>query len=442
MLMLVLKFGGTSVGKPERMRKIADLLLSTPGKKIVVLSALSGTTNTLVRIGDHLLSQSTDAAAREINELEKHYEAFIKDLFSTEAYKAIGQEIVSRYFSLFSLLAAGRFDDRSYRELLAQGELISTELFYHHLQERKISSRLLPALHFMSIDENNEPELDKISERLKPLVQILGNVDILVTQGYICRNNKNEIDNLKRGGGDYTASLIGAAIRASEIQIWTDIDGMHNNDPRIVKKTFPIAELTFDEASELAYFGAKILHPSTIVPAQRYGVPVRLKNTMDEKAAGTLISDKGSAGQFKAIAAKDGITAINVKSSRMLLAYGFLRKVFEVFEKYKTPIDMVSTSEVAVSVTIDDAKALSQIEEELKSLGSIEVDKNQTIICIVGNGLAEKEGVLKQVFASLGSVAVRMVSFGGSSNNISILLDTANKDKALNLLNEGLFNIK
>jgi len=293
----------------------------------------------------------------------------------------------------------------------------------------------------MSIDENNEPELDKISERLKPLVQILGNVDILVTQGYICRNHKNEIDNLKRGGSDYTASLVGAAIRATEVQIWTDIDGMHNNDPRIVKKTFPIAELTFDEASELAYFGAKILHPSTIVPAQRYGVPVRLKNTMDEKAAGTLISDKGSAGQFKAIAAKDGITAINVKSSRMLLAYGFLRKVFEVFEKYKTSIDMVSTSEVAVSVTIDDARELPNIEEELKSLGTIEVDRNQTIICIVGNRLAEKEGVLKQVFSSLSNLPVRMVSFGGSSNNISILLDTANKDKALNLLNEGLFGI-
>jgi aspartate kinase len=439
--MLVLKFGGTSVGKPERMRKIADLLLSTPGKKIVVLSALSGTTNTLVKIGDHLLAQSADAASREISDLEKHYEAFIKDLFSTEAYKAIGQEIVSRYFSLFRLLAAGRFDDRSYRELLAQGELISTELFYHHLQERKISSRLLPALHFMSIDENNEPELEKISERLKPLIQTLGNVDILVTQGYICRNHKNEIDNLKRGGSDYTASLIGAAIRASEVQIWTDIDGMHNNDPRIVKKTFPIAELTFDEASELAYFGAKILHPSTIVPAQRYGVPVRLKNTMDEKAAGTLISDKGTSGQFKAIAAKDGITAINVKSSRMLLAYGFLRKVFEVFEKYKTSIDMVSTSEVAVSVTIDDAKELPNIEDELKNLGTIEVDKNQTIICIVGNGLANKDGVLKQVFSSLAPIKVRMVSFGGSNNNISILLETANKEKALNLLNEGLFGL-
>lgn len=439
--MQVLKFGGTSVGKPERMKKIADLLMATPGKKIVVLSALSGTTNSLVKIGEYLLAESPGAAEREITSLEKHYGIFVRELFSSEAYKAIGHEIVSRYFSLFRLLAAGKFDDRGLRELLAQGELISTELFYHHLQERKIPSRLLPALHFMSIDENQEPELEKISERLGPLIQTLGTVDLLVTQGYICRNHKNEIDNLKRGGSDYTASLIGAAIKAAEIQIWTDIDGMHNNDPRIVKKTFPIAELTFEEASELAYFGAKILHPSTIVPAQKYGVPVRLKNTMDEQAAGTIISNKGSRGEFKAIAAKDGITAIRVKSSRMLLAYGFLRRVFEVFEKFKTSIDVVSTSEVAVSVTIDDNQFLPQIEDELRSFGSIEVDKNQSIICIVGNGLAEKEGVLKQVFNALGSIKVRMISFGGSNNNITIVLETVNKDKALNLLNEGLFGI-
>ncbi len=439
--MLVVKFGGTSVGKPERMKKIADLVLAMPGKKIVVLSALSGTTNALVRMGEHLIAQQQTAALQEITDLEKNYLNFTHELFSTSAYAAIGQEIVSRYFSLFRLLAAGKFDDRSYRELLAQGELISTELFYHHLQERKIGARMLPALHFMSIDENDEPELEKISERVRPLIETLGNVDILITQGYICRNHKNEIDNLKRGGSDYTASLIGAAIKAEEIQIWTDIDGMHNNDPRIVKKTVPIAELTFDEASELAYFGAKILHPSTIVPAQKMGVPVRLKNTMDEKAAGTIISDKGSRGQFKAIAAKDGIIAINIKSSRMLLAHGFLRRVFEVFEKYKTSIDMISTSEVAVSVTIDDDKHLNEIVGELKSFGTIEVDKNQSIICIVGNMLAEKEGVLTEVFHSLATVSIRMVSYGGSYNNISILVKTSQKEKALNLLNEGLFGL-
>jgi len=423
------------------MKKIANLVLSMPGKKIVVLSALSGTTNTLVRIGDHLLAQQSTAAEQEIAGLEKHYQQFIKELYESEAYHAIGQEIVSRYFSLFRLLAAGKFDDRSYRELLAQGELISTELFYHHLQERKVPARLLPALHFMSIDENQEPELEKISERLRPILGTMNNVEILVTQGYICRNHRNEIDNLKRGGSDYTASLIGAAIRAEEIQIWTDIDGMHNNDPRIVKKTVPIAELTFDEASELAYFGAKILHPSTIVPAQKYHVPVRLKNTMDEKAPGTIISDKGSRGQFKAIAAKDGITAINIKSSRMLLAHGFLRRVFEVFERYKTSIDMISTSEVAVSLTIDDNKNLTPILDELKTFGTIEVDENQSIICIVGNMLSEKEGVLKEVFQSLATVPIRMVSYGGSQNNISILVETGQKENALNLLNEGIFHL-
>jgi len=337
--MVVLKFGGTSVGKPERMKKIAELVLGTPGKKIVVLSALSGTTNTLVAIGDNLLAGQKAKAEEETTTLEKHYQSFTKELYSTESFQAIGQEIVSRFFIFIRMLAAGQFDNKSYRELLAQGELISTELFYQHLQERRINARLLPALYFMSIDENDEPELEKISERLKPLVSSLTNIDIVITQGYICRNNRNEIDNLKRGGSDYTASLIGAAIRAEEIQIWTDIDGMHNNDPRIVKKTIPISELTFDEASELAYFGAKILHPSTIVPAQKYNVPVRLKNTMDEKAPGTIIASKGAApGSFKAIAAKDGITAINIRSSRMLMAYGFLRRVFEVFENHKLPL--------------------------------------------------------------------------------------------------------
>lgn len=440
--MIVLKFGGTSVGKPERMKKVADLVLAQPGKKIVVLSALSGTTNALVSIGENLLNDRGAKAEEEIKVLQKHYEGFVKDLYGSPAFQAIGYEIVSRFFVFIRLLAAGQFDDKSYRELLAQGELISTELFYQHLQERQVSSRLLPALHFMSIDENEEPELEKISVRLKPLISSLQNVDIVITQGYICRNHRNEIDNLKRGGSDYTASLVGAAIRADEIQIWTDIDGMHNNDPRIVKKTLPISELTFDEASELAYFGAKILHPSTVVPAQKYNVPVRLKNTMDEKAPGTIITDKGTSGSFKAVAAKDNITAINIKSSRMLMAYGFLRKVFEVFEQYKTPIDMVTTSEVAVSLSIDNPTFLPQIESELKKLGSIEVDKNQTIICIVGNKIVEQKGVLKKVFDALTDIPVRMVSCGGSANNVTVLIDTALKEKALAALNEGLFGLK
>ncbi|MCJ7542361.1 MAG: aspartate kinase, partial [Desulfobacterales bacterium] len=381
-------------------------------------------------------------AEEEIAGLEKHYQAFIKELYTSDSFQAIGQELVSRFFIFMRLLAAGQFDDKSYRELLAQGELISTELFYHHLQERKISARLLPALYFMSIDENDEPELEKIAERLKPLLSSLNNIDIIITQGYICRNNRNEIDNLKRGGSDYTASLVGAAIRAEEIQIWTDIDGMHNNDPRIVKNTIPISELTFDEASELAYFGAKILHPSTIVPAQKYNVPVRLKNTMDEKAPGTIITSKGKEGSFKAIAAKDGITAIKIRSSRMLMAYGFLRRVFEIFENHRTSIDMITTSEVAVSITIDNNTQLASIETELKKFGTIEVDKDQTIICIVGQKITEQKGVLKQVFDSLPEIPVRMVSCGGSTNNVSLLIDKKYKEKALNALNEGLFGLK
>lgn len=440
--MLVMKFGGTSVGKPERMKKIADLVLATPGQKVVVLSALSGTTNGLVAIGDHLLANAPELAEQEIAKLEKHYEAFIKELYSSEGFLAIGQETVSRFFIFIRLLAAGQFNGKSYRELLAQGELMSTELFYQHLQERKINSRLLPALHFMSIDENEEPELEKIEQRLKPLLNSLKNIDIIITQGYICRNHHNEIDNLKRGGSDYTASLIGSALRAAEIQIWTDIDGMHNNDPRIVKKTFPISELTFDEASELAYFGAKILHPSTIVPAQKHSVPVRLKNTMDEKAEGTLISNKGTEGTFKAVAAKDNIIIVNIKSSRMLMAYGFLRRVFEVFEQHKTPIDMISTSEVAVSLTIDATGNLDAIVTELQKFGIIEVEKNQTIICVVGHNIGKQKGVLEKVFRSLAEIPVKMVSCGGSNNNISIVIEPSYKEKALIALNEGLFGIQ
>lgn len=439
---MVMKFGGTSVGKPERLKKVAELVMSTPGKKIIVLSALSGTTNALVSIGEHLMAGEIDKAEAEITALENHYQSYIEELFTGEASHAVGEEIVERYFILIRLLAAGQFDDKSYRELLAQGELISTELFYHYLHERKVSARLLPALHFMSIDENEEPELEKISHRLKPLVESMKTIDILITQGYICRNHRNEIDNLKRGGSDYTASLIGAAVQAQEVQIWTDIDGMHNNDPRIVKKTIPISHLTFDEASELAYFGAKILHPSTIVPAQKYKVPVRLKNTMDENAAGTIITETpDSELAFKAIAAKDNITAIKIKSSRMLMAYGFLRRVFEVFEQHKTPIDMIATSEVAVSLTIDSLTHLSSIETELKKFGSIEVDKDQTIICIVGNRIMDKNGALNDVFRCLSEIPVRMVSSGGSANNVSILIDKQYKEKALNALNTGLFGL-
>ncbi len=440
--MFILKFGGTSVGKPERLRKVGDIVLRTPGKKVVVLSALSGTTNTLVKIGDYLLGGHLAEAGNEIVKLEQRYKEYAGALFTSTEFQAIGMEIVGRYFIEIRRLAEGRFDDRAYRELLAQGELASTEFFFNHLRERQVGCRLLPALEFMSIDESQEPELEEINKKLTAFLSSAEQPEIYITQGYICRNHRNEIDNLKRGGSDYTASLIGAALRAKEVQIWTDIDGMQNNDPRVVKNTLPIAELTFDEASELAYFGAKILHPSTIVPAQKRGVPVRLKNTMDETAPGTLISNQGTSRQVKAVAAKDGIIAINIKSSRMLLAYGFLRQVFEVFERHRTPIDMISTSEVAVSLTIDDDRHLNSIVSDLQVFGVITVDHDQSIICVVGNKLAERQGVLNEVFRSLADVPVRMVSFGGSLNNISILVDKRHKEQSLRLLNKGLFKLE
>lgn len=440
--MLVLKFGGTSVGKPERMRTVARLISNANGRKLVVLSALSGTTNTLVSMGEKLNEGNREQALVLINDLRKHYDQFIAELFPDPAVHEQAVAILVEHFGWMKKIADGGFTDERSRELLAQGELLSTKLFFLLVGGSKEPSvKLLPALDFMSVDEHHEPRLEEIKKQLNRLLDQDPSVNMFITQGYICRNSKGEVDNLKRGGSDYTASLIGAAVGAQEVQIWTDIDGMHNNDPRIVEKTLPISELSFDEASELAYFGAKILHPSTIVPAQKYNIPVRLKNTMDENAPGTIIAGIASEGKIKAIAAKDQITAIKIKSSRMLMAYGFLVKVFEVFERYKTPIDMITTSEVAISLTIDNDTRLGSILESLREFGTIEVDKDQTIICIVGHQINGQKGILKAVFDSLGQIPVRMVSSGGSSNNISILIDSSSKVEALKALNRGLFGL-
>jgi aspartate kinase len=350
--MQVWKFGGTSVGKPERMHSIRNLITSDDQQKIIVLSALSGTTNALLSIGESLKSDQPEEAVEKIEHLKAHYDSFVRELYKTREGLVNGQKIVENEFSFVrSLTRIKPFTLKQEKELVAEGELLSTQLFQTYLEEMGQDSILLPALEFMCIDADGEPELDYTERKLRELLRAHGGKKIIVTQGFICRNPRGEVDNLKRGGSDYTASLIGGAIRADEIQIWTDIDGMHNNDPRIVKKTFPIRALTFEEAAELAYFGAKILHPSTITPAKMFGVPVRLKNTMDPNAEGTLIANKTSDQVFKAIAAKDSITALYIHSLRMLNAYGFLRRIFEVFEKYKTPVDLIATSEVSVSVT-------------------------------------------------------------------------------------------
>ena len=439
--MQVWKFGGTSVGKPERMHAIKNLITEDGNRKIVVLSALSGTTNALISIGESLKTNNDAEAVEKINTLYAHYEAFIKELYATPEGFAKGKTIIENEFSFIrSLVNIKPFSLKQEKEIVAEGELLSTQMFEAFLQEEGIESALLPALDFMLIDADNEPVLKFTEEKLGAILSQLTDRQIFITQGFICRNPRGEVDNLKRGGSDYTASLIGGAIVAEEVQIWTDIDGMHNNDPRIVKKTFPIRELTFEEAAELAYFGAKILHPSTITPAKMKGVPVRLKNTLEPSAFGTLIANKTSDREIKAIAAKDNLTAIYIHSTRMLNAYGFLRRVFEIFEKYKTPVDMITTSEVSVSVTIDNDEHLDSIMAELRQFADLEdVDKDQTIVCIVGNFSADKEGIALKVLEAMKNIPIRMICYGASEHNITLLIHGKNKVAALNALNERCF---
>ena len=378
--MKVLKFGGTSVGSAARIKGLLDIV-NPSERQIVVLSAVAGTTNALVEIGQAYTAGKKDEAKELVKKHKDKYEDLIKELFSTEQGYKNGKELIDYHFNLISTLANELFTPIEEKVILAQGELMSTALWHFYLNEIGVKSVLLPALDFMKIDEDNEPMVDYIGEKLSHILAQSPENTLFITQGFICRNSFGEIDNLRRGGSDYTASLIGAAIRAEEVQIWTDIDGMHNNDPRVVKGTTPIAHLSFDEAAELAYFGAKILHPQSVFPAQKYNVPVRLLNTMEPNAKGTLISKDGAQkGCIRAIAAKDGITAIHIHSSRMLLAYGFLRRVFEIFERYKTPIDMITTSEVAVSLTIDDTTNLADIIKEVEDFGSVKVDGDQTIL--------------------------------------------------------------
>ena len=438
--MRIMKFGGTSVGRPERMRQVMNLVVMDGEKKIIVLSALSGTTNALVSIGEALADGEKDLAKERIGVLYRHYQGFYLELLQSDEAREEAKNIIEEHFEFLHLILKISFNEAINRDILAQGELLSTKLFYTLLKESGINVVFLPALEFMSIDENHDPEFAKIRERLKNLLGKYPEDTLFVTQGYICKNHKNEVDNLKRGGSDYTASLVGAALGADVIEIWTDIDGMHNNDPRIVDKTKPIAQLSFDEAAELAYFGAKILHPASIWPAQTYNIPVKLLNTMEPDAPGTTITAEEIGQGVKAVAAKEGITAIKIKSSRMLLAYGFLRKVFEIFEKYKTSIDMITTSEVAISLTIDDISHLEQIREELQSLGTVEVDHNLCIVCVVGNLIAESKGVIKHVMDSVVDYPLRMVSYGGSRHNVSLLVDEKFKNGALKSLNDNLFD--
>jgi aspartate kinase len=433
--MIVLKFGGTSVGSAERIKKVATLIYNDK-PKMVVLSAMSGTTSILIGIANKLFKKENKEASKRINELRLQYYEVVSELYSSREKRETVKELIDTHFDFLQSFTQDSFTLHEEKAVLAQGELISTSLLHYYLQERGVNSFLLPALQFMRIDKDLEPDHYYIKENLNRLLNDNSTQQIFITQGFICRNAFGEIDNLKRGGSDYSASLIGVALEAEEVQIWTDIDGMHNNDPRAVEKTQPIKKLSFDEAAELAYFGAKILHPSSILPAKQANIPVRLKSTLSPELEGTLITADIEGQGVKAIAAKDRISAIKINSGRMLLAYGFLRKVFELFELYKTPIDMITTSEVAVSVTIDDNSNLNKIQAELEKYGTVEVDLDQTIICVVGDFIKNEKGIAADILNKMRDIPIRMISYGGSNHNISFLINTTDKVNALRSLNE------
>lgn len=435
--MKVLKFGGTSVGSAQRMKEVAKLV--TGERNVVVLSAMSGTTNALVEISDYLYKKNPDGANEIINKLATKYYGHIEELYRTDAYKQKAKELVKSHFDYIRTFTKDLFTLFEEKVVLAQGELISTGMMNLYLNECGVHSVLLPALDYMRTDKNAEPDPVYIKEKLTKLLEEHADAALYITQGYICRNAYGEIDNLQRGGSDYSASLIGAAINAEEIQIWTDIDGMHNNDPRFVEGTAPVRQLNFEEAAELAYFGAKILHPTCVLPAKLNNIPVRLLNTMQPEAPGTLISNVSEKGKIKAVAAKDNITAIKVKSGRMLLATGFLRKVFEIFENYQTPIDMVTTSEVGVSVTIDNRKRLEEIVNDLKKYGTVTVDEDMVIVCVVGDLEWDNVGFEASIVYALKDIPVRMISYGGSNYNVSLLVKASDKKRALQALSDHLF---
>ena len=440
--MKVMKFGGTSVGSPERMKGVASLVTESGEPTFIVLSAMSGTTNSLVEISDYLYKKNPEGANEVINNLEKKYMQHVEDLYSTDEMKKTTREFLQGEFNYLRSFTKDLFTSFEEKSIVAQGEIMSTNMVVNYLKEQGVKAVLLSALDFMRTDKNAEPDPQYIKEKLAAIMEENQGYQIYITQGFICRNAYGEVDNLQRGGSDYTDSLIGAAVNASEIQIWTDIDGMHNNDPRIVDKTAPVRQLHFEEAAELAYFGAKILHPTCIQPAKYANIPVRLLNTMDPEAPGTLISNDTEKGKIKAVAAKENITAIKIKSSRMLLAHGFLRKVFEIFESYQTSIDMICTSEVGVSVTIDNTKHLNEILDDLKKYGTVTVDKEMCIICVVGDLEWENVGFEAKALDAMRNIPVRMISFGGSNYNISFLIRECDKKVALQSLSDMLFNDK
>lgn len=437
--MFVLKFGGTSVGSIENMTNVKNII-NDGQRKVVVLSAMSGTTNALLTIADCIKFKEIENASEQIRELNQHYELTVSQLIHHNELRTEVDDYVTSIFDMLKASINVNYTNFLSNKIVAQGELLSTFIFSRFLKQEGLNVCLLPALDFMRIDKFNEPDNFYIRQNFNRIINELPSADIYITQGFICLDAEGNIANLQRGGSDYTATIIGAALKAEEVQIWTDIDGFHNNDPRFVQDTHAISNLSFDEAAELAYFGAKILHPQTVMPVRDLDIPVRLKNTMDPSCHGTLITNTVHGEGIKAIAAKDGITAIKIKSARMLLAHGFLKKVFEVFEKYETSIDMITTSEIAISLTIDDTKNLTEIVAELEKFARVEVDGYRSIVCLVGNHIVYHPDTPK-LFQILQDVNVRMISYGGSSNNISLLINTSDKIETLRKLHRYVFDL-
>lgn len=440
MFMLVMKFGGTSVGTAERMSEVLEIIKNqSEGQKLVVLSAMSGTTNALLEIANLIRDRDMTHARGKLSLLRVAYDRLPTELFADTFYISSAKELINNEFSVIERCFVSGFSSTEEKIILAQGEILATGLFHLLCLSKNVKASLLPALDFMRTDEHNEPFVERTGILLQPFLDQHEDADILITQGYICRNHWGEVDNLQRGGSDYTATILGAIVIPSEIQIWTDIDGIHNNDPRLVENTVPLRKLSYREAAELAYFGAKILHPTCVLPAERMKVPLRLKYTMNPAASGTLISGETSRRPITAIAAKDGITVINIYSHRMLMAYGFMRKIFQVFEDHKTPIDMITTSEVAVSLTIDDSSHLSEILADVGKFAEISDATGYSIICIVGNDLFNNTAHMQHIFSALNNFPIRMVSMGGSRYNISILLKSEYKKDALIALNSVFY---
>lgn len=424
------------MGNAERMKNIYHIIR---GEKqiLVVLSAMSGTTNALVEIGTLALNGQKKEAYEALQVMQKQYVDTARQLLEDDEAACLH---LKELFAGIEPVIAAAPEVQTEAAIVAVGEKLSTYLFHRFLEKKQLPSALLDATQIIRLDAQGEPDIEDIRARLDAELPQHDNVQVLVIQGFICSDAQGNISNLGRGGSDYSASLFGAALQSEEVQIWTDIDGVQNNDPRVIQNTRPVRQLLFDEAAELAYFGAKILHPACVLPAQRSNIPVLLKNTLHPEDEGTLISRDHAGNGFKAVAARDNITAIRIKSSRMLLAYGFLRKVFEVFEKYKTPIDMITTSEVAVSLTIDDTSRLNEILEALQPYGKITVDHHKTMVGIVGNLNADETGLAQQLFSALNDIPIRMISYGASQYNFSILINTEDKIRTLQALNNNLFD--